>query len=44
MDEEYGAVENQGLDWESINDFDDWITTDRHFERIIPEQEMCSCS
>jgi len=39
MDEEYGAVENQGLDWESINDFDDWITTDRHFERIIPEQK-----
>jgi len=39
MDEEYGAVENQGLDWENIKDFDDWLTTDRHFERVIPEQK-----
>lgn len=39
MDEEYGAVENQGLDFQNISEFDDWLLRNRHYESIAPEKK-----
>jgi hypothetical protein len=39
MDEEYGAVENGGLDLKTVNEFDDWLVKDRHYERLAPDKK-----
>lgn len=39
MDEEYGAIENGGLDFKNITEFDEWLLKDKHYENIIPEKK-----
>ena len=39
MDEEYGAIENGGLDFQNITEFDEWLLVDKHYEHIIPEKK-----
>jgi len=39
MDEEYGAIENNGLDYKTIDQFDDWLVKDKHYERLIPDKK-----
>ncbi len=38
MDEEVGIIEDQGLDWKNIEEFDEWILKDKHYEILLPEK------
>lgn len=38
MDEEVGILEDQGLDWTNINEFDEWLLKDKHYEILLPEK------
>ena len=37
MDEEVGDPENQGLDFSKIDQFDDWLTKDKNYIKLVPE-------
>jgi len=39
MDEEYGAIENGGLDFENVTEFDEWLLIDKHYEHIVHEKK-----
>lgn len=38
MDEEVGILEDQGLDWTNIGEFDEWLLKDKHYEILLPEK------
>lgn len=39
MDEETGIYKGGGLDFQDVAVFDKWLTTDRNFEKVIPEKK-----
>ncbi len=39
MDEEVGIYDNGGIDFQQVHLFDEWLTKDRNFEKVIPEQK-----
>lgn len=40
MDEETGVLlEQGGLDYKNISQFDDWVTKDKNYEELIPEKK-----
>lgn len=39
MDEEYGSYENQGLDYQDIEQFDDWLLKDQKYKEMLPEEK-----
>jgi hypothetical protein len=39
MDEEVGIYEDGGLDIHDIEQFDDWILKDKHYETLLPEKK-----
>jgi len=40
MDEETGArLEENGLDYNSIEDFDEWLLQDKNYKKLLPEQK-----
>ena len=40
MDEETGALlDSGGLDYKSITEFDDWVTKDKNYEKLLPEKK-----
>jgi hypothetical protein len=39
MDEEVGILDDQGLDWTQIDQFDEWLLKDKHYEILIPEKK-----
>lgn len=40
MDEETGALlESGGLDYQNISQFDDWVTKNKNYEKLIPERK-----
>lgn len=38
MDEEVGILDDQGLDWTNIGEFDEWLLKDKHYEILLPEK------
>ena len=40
MDEEVGILDDQGLDWTQIDQFDEWLLKDKHYEILIPEKKV----
>lgn len=39
MDEEVGITTGGGLDWKSIDQFDEWLLDDNHLDLIMPEKK-----
>lgn len=39
MDEEVGNFEREGINFERIEEFDEWLIKDRNFEKLIPESK-----
>lgn len=39
MDEEIGVYENQGLDYEDIKEFDEWLLVKKNYIKLIPEEK-----
>ncbi len=40
MDEETGVLlESGGLDYKSINEFDDWVIDNKNYEKLVPEEK-----
>jgi len=39
MDEEVGDPTDQGLDFKNIDKFDEWLTDNKNYERVFPEEK-----
>ncbi len=39
MDEEVGDPSQGGLDFQSIEEFDNWVTSKEHYKKLVPEEK-----
>lgn len=39
MDEEAAILENNGIDWRNVEEFDKWLCDGNHLQRVLPEKK-----